>query len=141
MLLDREGLATPEPVVWAEERWMAVLRMRSLLITRYVNGRSLWQAVSSGELAGDRLKDAAAQLARIWNTLGQLNIGHGDMKATNFIVDSENRLWMIDLDSLRVLRNRLVLARQRRQDIKRFMRYWKGHPAAADLFSSHLGIA
>jgi len=140
MLLDRVGLATPEPLLWAEERMLGVLRMRSLLITRYVKGLSLWEMVSSGQLARERLFEVAEQVGRIWVTLGRLNIGHGDMKATNFIVDSENRLWMIDLDSLRVLRNRLMLARQRRQDLARFMRYWKDYPAVADLFSAHLGI-
>jgi RIO-like serine/threonine protein kinase len=85
--------------------------------------------------------EVAAQFGRIWKTLGRLSIGHGDMKATNFIVDSDNRIWMIDLDSMRVLGNRLMLARRRRQDLERFMRNWKGHPAAAAIFSAHLGTA
>jgi len=54
-------------------------------------------------------------------------------------VDAENRLWMIDLDSMRVHSNRLVLARRRRQDLERFMRNWKGHPAVAAVFLPHLG--
>lgn len=139
-MLTRAGLATPEPVLCAEERRLGVLRMRSVFITRYVEGRSLWEMVATGELAGERLLEVAVQFGRIWETLGRLNIGHGDMKATNFIVDSKNRVWMIDLDSMRVHRNRLILARRRRQDLERFMRNWKGNPAVADTFSAHLGV-
>jgi len=137
--LTQAGLATPEPVMCAEERCMGVLRMRSLFVTRYVEGRSLWEMVATGELKGERLTEVAVQFGRIWNTLGRLGIGHGDMKATNFIVDSENRLSMIDLDSMRVHRNSLMLARRRRQDLERFMRNWKDHPAVAATFSAHLG--
>jgi len=140
-LLAQAGLATPEPVVCAEERCVGVLRMRSVFITRYVKGQSLWELVATGELADERLMEVAAQFGRIWKTLGRLSIGHGDMKATNFIVDSDNRIWMIDLDSMRVLGNRFMLARLRRQDLERFMRNWKGHPAAAAIFSAHLGTA
>ena len=140
MLLERASLATPEPLICAEERWLSVLRMRSLFITRYVKGRSLWEMVAAEELVGERLTEVALQFGRIWKTLGRLGIGHGDMKATNFIVDPENRLWMIDLDSMRLHRNRLVLARRRRQDLERFMRNWKSHPAVADIFNEHLGI-
>jgi RIO-like serine/threonine protein kinase len=96
--------------------------------------------VAAEELVGERLTEVALQFGRIWKTLGRLGIGHGDMKATNFIVDPENRLWMIDLDSMRLHRNRLVLARRRRQDLERFMRNWKSHPAVADIFNEHLGI-
>lgn len=140
-LLAQAGLATPEPVVCAEERCVGVLRMRSVFITRYVKGQSLWELVATGELSEERLMEVAAQFGRIWKTLGRLSIGHGDMKATNFIVDSDHRIWMIDLDSMRVLGNRFMLARRRRQDLERFMRNWKGHPAVAAIFSAHLVTA
>ena len=138
-LLMQAGLATPEPVICAEERWMGVLRMGSLFITRYVEGQSLWEMVAAAGLVGEKLREVAGQFGLAWETLGRLGVSHGDMKATNFIVDAENRLWMIDLDSMRVHSNRLVLARRRRQDLERFMRNWKGHPAVAAAFLPHLG--
>jgi RIO-like serine/threonine protein kinase len=140
-LLSQSGLDTPEPVLCAEERCLGVLRMQSVFVTRYAEGRSLWEMVASGELRGERLIEVAAQFGRIWETFGRLGIGHGDMKATNFIVDSANRIWMIDLDSMRVHKNGPLLVRRRRQDLERFMRNWQAHPTVAAAFSAHLGMS
>jgi len=43
------------------------------------------------------LRDFAQQFRQSLAGPGQLRVGHGDMKGHEFIVDPENRIWLIDL--------------------------------------------
>jgi len=133
------GVPTPMPLACIEERRFRLLRVRSWLLTTFVQGRSLLELVQSQQLAGDRLVDLARQFSRIWQTLGQLRAGHGDMKASNLIVDPDDQLWLIDLDGLRIYRSAALLRRERRNDLARFMRNWNDYPEVAAKFRARIG--
>jgi len=133
------GVATPMPLACVEERQCGILRLRSYLLHEFVPGRSLLDLVQSDDVTGEPLADLAKQFARMWQTLGQLRAGHGDMKATNFIVDPHGKLWLIDLDGLRVYRSGALLRRERRIDLARFMRNWQDSPEAAAVFRARIG--
>jgi hypothetical protein len=137
--LAKAGALTPMPLACIEERRHGVLHLRSYLLTQFVPGRSLLDLVQSGEAKGERLADLAQQFTHIWRTLGQLRAGHGDMKATNFIVDAQSKLWLIDLDGLRIHRSAVLLRRERRNDLTRFMRNWIDQPEVAAVFRARIG--
>lgn len=133
------GIPTPMPLACIEERRHGFLHLRSYLLTEFVPGRALLDLVQAGEARGPMLADLARQFTRIWQTLGQLRAGHGDMKATNFIVDPQEKLWLIDLDGLRIHRSGLLLRRERRNDLVRFMRNWHDRPEVAAVFRARIG--
>jgi len=133
------GLPTPRPLAMLEERRGGVLRMRSYLLTTFVPGRSLLDVVQAGGLDGARLRDQAKQFTVIWQKLGQLRLGHGDMKASNFLVDPDHRLWLIDLDGMRRHRSLMWLRRERRNDMRSFMRNWRDRPDVAAIFRARIG--
>jgi hypothetical protein len=137
--LFRAGVPTPMPLACIEERRQAVLRERSFLLTTFVPGRSLLDVIQSGPASDEQIVDLARQFARIWQSLGQLRVGHGDMKATNFIVDPHGQLWLIDLDGLRRYRWGPWLRRERRNDLERFMRNWRERPEVAAKFRARIG--
>ena len=133
------GLPTPRPLAMLEERRILVFRRRSSLLTELVPGRSLLELVQAGTLSGDHLRDCAKQFTVIWQKLGHLRLGHGDMKATNFLVDANHRLWLIDLDGMRRYRSLMWLRRERRNDMEAFMRNWQDRPDVAAIFRARIG--
>jgi hypothetical protein len=137
--LIKAGLPTPMPLAAVEERRSGLLHLRSYLLTEFVPGRSLMDLVETGDATGDTLTELARQFVRIWQTLGQMRAGHGDMKATNFIVDPPGKLWLIDLDGVRIHRSATLLRRERRNDLTRFMRNWESRPEVAAVFRARIG--
>lgn len=133
------GLPTPRPLACVEERSRGMLKMRSFLLTEFIAGPSLREAVDSDVMSLEDLRELAKQFARIWQALGQLRIGHGDMKATNFIIGAEKRLWLIDLDGMRVYKSGTMLRRERRKDLARFMKNWQDQPEVAAAFRARIG--
>jgi len=137
--LIKAGLPTPMPLAEIEERRHGLLHLRSYLLTEFIPGRSLLDLVQSSELIGEPLAEIARQFVRIWQTLGQMQAGHGDMKATNFIVDPHGKLWLIDLDGVRIHHTTTLLRRERRNDLTRFMRNWAERPDVAAVFRARIG--
>jgi serine/threonine-protein kinase RIO1 len=133
------GLPTPAPLACVDERRLGILRVGSYLLTEFIPGEPLNELIDSGKLEETRLRDIARQFVSIWQRLGQLQLGYGDMKASNFIVDPQGRLWLIDLDGMRHYHSRAMLRHKRRKDLARFMQNWVDHPEVAALFRARIG--
>ena len=138
-LLRDAGLPTPRPLAYLEERRGMVLRERSYLLTEFIPGVSLGAFLTRRDANESTIRDLADQFCRIWRELNALRLGHGDMKATNFIVDPEARLWLIDLDGMRTYPRGPMLRADRRKDITRFMRNWQETPEVAAIFRARIG--
>jgi tRNA A-37 threonylcarbamoyl transferase component Bud32 len=133
------GLLTPHPVACIEERRWGVLRLGSTIVTEYVAGHPLREVIDNEKTTDSELRELAAKFVAIWRTLGIMRIGHGDMKATNFIVDPQRRLWLIDLDGMRSYTSSAILRRERRKDLTRFMANWSDRPDVAAIFRARIG--
>jgi len=131
------GLATPAPLACRERR-VGPFRLESYLLTTYVDGPTLLEYVRSGDAEPAGLEKLADEFGRIWRGLGALRARHHDMKATNFIVDDERRLWMLDLDGMRTGLSGPRLRHARRVDRERFMRNWQDWPEVADRFRARI---
>lgn len=127
------GLHTPRPLACLEERW-GPLRGRSFFLCEHRDGDPLLELVRAGGLHRDRLDRLAARFVDIWETLGRQRLSHGDMKASNFIVDEQDELWMLDLDGMRREWLGLWWRRQRARDQARFMKNWRGLGECEEVF-------
>jgi len=73
----------------------------------------------------------------MFSRLNELNISHGDMKASNIIINNDEPCLM-DLDSMRKHRLNYILQRRQQKDRARFLRNWKHDKDAMTLFSDKL---
>lgn len=97
----------------------------------------------AGELPGTALSDwvarhaddedavarVAARMGRLLAQLHELQISHGDMKATNFLVDDGGEVGVIDLDAMQRHRFGRAFERAWQRDMKRFLANWQSDPA------------
>ena len=105
---------------------------------RSASSPTLLDYVESGAAEPAVLEKLAEEFGRIWRGLGRLKARHHDMKATNFIVDAEHRLWLIDLDGMRTGLPGPLFRHARRADRERFMRNWRDWPEVADRFRARI---
>lgn len=101
IMLNERGVPTPKPrasILYRFGPWTH----RSYLITDYVEGTSLYRYIRFGSQAEDELQHIAAQVANIWQRLVELDVSHNDFKPENFIVDENRKVWLIDLEKVRV---------------------------------------
>lgn len=118
-LLRAFHIDTPRPLAYIEERSRGLLAGRSWLITDWVAGQPAHQA-----LVPDPTLEQIDSLVETLRAFGDNGLVHGDMKASNFILDN-HRVWVIDLDSLSWPRWRWRARRGHRADIRRFLRNWE----------------
>ena len=111
------------------------MRGVSFFLCDYVEGITLFDLVRDHNPEPSQLDELAMAFSQIWQGLGRLRLTHGDMKATNYIVDQEGKIWMLDLDGMRRRKLGLSWKRQRDKDRRRFMKNWQDlqEPAAAFL--------
>src|SRR5205085_1042208 len=120
-------------------RRSGIVRGRSYLLTEFVAGTPLREFVARQKPGAEIVRNLAEQFCQIWRGLGTLHGGHGDMKESNFLVDPQNRLWMIDRGGMRVYPVGPLLHSERRKDIARFMRNWQEMPEVAAIFRARIG--
>ena len=125
-LLRLIGVDTPLPRALIEERW-GPFRARAFLICAHQPGPHLADYWRDDWGAHDPRRDALAPLATLIQLLYAARISHGDMKATNLIVD-DGRVFLMDLDGLRPHWRSSVFARHFRKDCDRLLRNWPHHP-------------
>lgn len=127
------GLLTPRPRAVLEMR-LGPLRLASYFLCDYVEGITLFDLVRDHNPEPDQLEELATGFSRIWQGLGRLKLTHGDMKASNYIVDPQQNIWMLDLDGMRRRKLGLIWKRQRDKDRRRFMKNWQGLPVPGGAF-------
>ena len=127
------NIGTARPLAMVEDR-LGPCRFRSFVLTEHVEGMRLDQFLKRTPLSTTELDQLAAQFAHIWHTLGEMRIGHGDMKATNFMVTPDRQLKIIDLDGTWRHWFDVTLLPRRDRDWLRFMKNWKGQPEVAAAF-------
>ncbi|MGE3296243.1 MAG: lipopolysaccharide kinase InaA family protein [Porticoccaceae bacterium] len=124
------GIPTPQPLALLEHRF-GPLRRTAYLIGAYSPGVPLqdWlrqpRLRQPGDAAVPDWLDRA--LRDILAALGTACISHGDLKASNFLVDdTDRRVQLIDLDAMRLHRCGRRFRRARRRDLARFLANWDG---------------
>ena len=119
------GLPTPRPVALLENRF-GCLRARAWYVSEYVPGEPLGAALAAADPA--RREALLDRLGALLMDLKRLNLSHGDLKATNLLVDQENNLMLLDLDALRRHRRRAAFERAFARDLARLRANWADQP-------------
>lgn len=138
LALGKAGIPTPAPLLVAEWRRAGIWLNRSFLATRRAPGIALLSLVHSQPEDTGRFQRIADQLKAAFSIMALHRIAHGDMKATNIIVDTGNddAISFIDLDATEILMPPREWAAARAKDELRFRRNWSGFPAASHAFGA-----
>ncbi len=132
-LLIKNQINTPEPVAIKEIRFEP-FRNRAFFICEYIKGESARSFFTNVQNAHtDKVKIPAESIINLFYKLKSLMISHGDMKATNIIMQ-KGKPFFIDLDSMTWHKTKFMFSHAWKKDINRFMKNWKNTPQTARLF-------
>jgi heptose I phosphotransferase len=132
------GIPTLQPVALIESRW-GKIRRKAYFLSELVEGEPLAEYFQNPNYSETQKREIAEKAINLLRQLYQLQIKHGDMKVTNFIV-KDNKIFLIDLDSVSWFRWGWRFRKSIRGDWKRFFANWKGNPEVEKLFEG-LSIA
>jgi len=129
------GVSTPRPVACLLHKSGPILNRGFLLIEKAA-GVPLWDEDPSK--MSDATQEIPSQFAKLWGCLDTIDATHGDMKASNFMVDENGFISLIDLDSLVFHRSVRLKRRRQLKDLRRFMRNWDKLPVVKAAFEAAL---
>jgi tRNA A-37 threonylcarbamoyl transferase component Bud32 len=121
--LDMLGINTPKPVLFLEQRY-GFLRGKSYYVSMYDGGDDLLSRFNHQMPTENQLK----QLSELLSAMHDHKIVHGDMKATNLMINAEDEIALIDLDAMRCVSNVDTFNKLHKKDKKRFLQNWIAHP-------------
>lgn len=127
-----QGLNTPEPLAFIEERRMG-LRWRSWYISRFEESIRCDNYYSNSQPITPAMENNANAIVNMFIHLRECQLSHGDFKASNLLMPANNPS-MIDLDSMKYHSNEKTAERMWRRDIFRFMDNWRGRLDIYKLF-------
>ena len=131
------GILTPRPVMFFEKRF-GYLRSKAYFLMEYIDGVDAYNFFHSNTYSGENSTGLARKFGVLFQMLADASISHSDFKATNFIITSDKKIYLIDLDGLRAHRCRWMFQRAFKKDCRRFMQNWQNLPEATQMFIKQL---
>lgn len=114
------GIHTPHPLAYVNV-YKGPLLWQSYVVTPYVDGPTLHQVLGSKRVSDGTKRRLIRQALHLIDRLGRQNIGHGDMKHTNFLC-AGNLLVLTDLDAMKVHLCGWIRRRRQGRNVRRFLR-------------------
>jgi tRNA A-37 threonylcarbamoyl transferase component Bud32 len=124
---------TAAPVAFIESNWLG-LRGKSYFVMNNIAGTDAKSYLTPFEGEPYAAANIMQRISNLILSLKKLEMTHGDLKATNIIVDDHGRPYLIDLDGAREHISVTGLRKVWHQDINRFMRNFASLPALASVF-------
>lgn len=132
-LLAEAGIATPAPLLMLEKRF-GPFRRQAWFVSERVPGQDLLRLLEFELPGSQRWQQALGQIEQLFSRMQRHRIVHGDMKATNFIMqeqgDGQALLQVLDLDATRVEQSKWRFQKYFTRDLRRFYANWRNHAAA-----------
>ena len=129
--LNMMGISTPQPYLFYEERIMWLFRRRAFFLSENIKEPNLFDYMNSCSLEHAEIKMITDAFKRLFAIMIYYEISHGDMKATNFIFH-ENKLIVLDLDSMIRHHSQYFFKKAIRRDLDRFLKNWTGGKYESD---------
>jgi tRNA A-37 threonylcarbamoyl transferase component Bud32 len=129
-LLQLLGVATPMPLGFIENR-IGWFRSTAYLVCEQSDGQDMKVAFKKRVPTQNEL----IQLENIFKIFKKYHISHGDFKATNFLIEKNGTIQLIDLDAMREHRNKGKFQRHFAKDKRRFIANWENSDIQAAITS------
>lgn len=114
------GIPTTMPLAFIEQR-VGPLRCSAYFISEYREADELLDVYQQRM----PIESEVRQIQDIFAGLEIAQLGHGDMKAQNLLLDTQGKVWLIDLDAMREYTNKKQAVMANLQDKKRFLKNWE----------------
>ncbi len=121
-LLKLLGIPTPKPLGFIEKRF-GFFRKTAYLICERSKGQELSTVFNSTRFPSER---DLSKLKMIFRTLKSYQISHGDLKATNLLLNKKGKIELLDLDSMQEHRDDKEANIAINKDKARFLKNWQG---------------
>ena len=131
-ILQNKGINTPYPIAIKEKRW-GPFRNKAYFICEYIEGPTALNYFQDLKISYDDKSAMAKQIIEMMGILRSSMLSHGDMKATNIIINGD-KPFLLDLDSMIARTYKTRFIRAWNKDIRRFMQNWKDLPEIDQLF-------
>ena len=128
---------TAKPVAYIESNVMGV-RGHSYYVTTYVKGQDLKQTLSAAQSQAQSMS-LVGRVSALMRSLVGLEITHGDLKATNILVNEQHQPVFIDLDGAREHLSSVGLHKAWKQEVQRLLQNFDDTPAVREMFRQKLG--
>lgn len=134
-LMCAANLPAARPLAIIEERTFGIPGKAALLMEA-ASGDDLLSIVNNNTRSDHELKTIASKLENTFDRMRDLKITHGDMKATNILIDENLDLKLIDIDAAKQHCSPSGFHKAREKDRLRFLANWTNNPMALDIFGS-----
>ncbi|MFO7885368.1 MAG: lipopolysaccharide kinase InaA family protein [Desulfobacteraceae bacterium] len=131
-LLQKIGIHTPYPVAMKEKRF-GPFRNKAYFIFEFVQGSTAFDYFHDQNIDFKNKLIVAEKIIDMLNKLKDSKLSHGDMKATNIIIN-DDMPYLIDLDSMNHHKTQYLFKKARKKDINRFIKNWDDLPEIEKLF-------
>lgn len=121
------GVKTAKPIAYFEYNIVG-FRGRSYYLTEYIAGHSLIDYLTTNKKNTDKTNNMLERVSHLISCLPLLNMTHGDLKASNILVNQQVQPILIDLDGAQEHLSMVGLQRSYKKDIKRFLENFKEYP-------------
>jgi tRNA A-37 threonylcarbamoyl transferase component Bud32 len=123
-VLEMLGVATAHPFLYLEERVFWLFRKRAYFLCGYIEGHDLGTAWEKQDLENSE-NEIVALFRGLFKIMADYRISHGDMKATNFLLQ-DKELYVLDLDAMVRNRSKEKFTEKFSKDLERFRKNWVG---------------
>lgn len=132
------GIPVARPLAITEERAFGI-PSRAALIMENAKGDSLLDLIERQMLNSDQLSIIADKLRSVFSRMLEQKITHGDLKATNIIINQSLCPTFIDIDAAMKHSHIKSYRQSAEKDHKRFMANWQKHPETQEIFRNVFG--
>ena len=130
------GIPIPAPVGYMEKK-LGPLRGRSYFLYEYVYAQDLLSYMKNRRDPGG-FEIVLREITELFGKLRTSGINHGDLKATNILVEADSGLKILDLDAARKTDSIEAFERGYIRDRARFLKNWQNDPELQDRFDALL---
>jgi tRNA A-37 threonylcarbamoyl transferase component Bud32 len=130
-ILAAAGIEAARSIAVIERRW-GPFATGSYYVSEFVEGQRCQEHFRNIQ-DPDESEMIANNIAKMFRSLCDGRIKHGDMKAKNIIIRNAQPV-LIDLDGLRRYASRMMYRYVAHKDVERFLEEWVKYPAAESLF-------
>lgn len=123
---------TAAPLAYVESNWFGI-RGKSYYVMEYVPGVDIKTYLEPFEPEPYRAARLIQRVCQLLESLQQLEITHGDLKATNMIVNDKQQPVLIDLDGANEHLTLSGLRQAWREEIQRFLRNFVELPSLSQI--------
>jgi Ser/Thr protein kinase RdoA (MazF antagonist) len=117
------------------EKRFGLLRLQAWFVSERVVGQDPLRQLEFESPDSLKWQQNLALFEQLFSRMRQHRLIHGDMKASNFILqdrgDGKATLQVLDLDATRIEQNKWRFQKYFTRDLRRFYANWQHHDAAA----------